>query len=40
MNVIRSEEDLREIHYKAENNQGKTFYYYLTIAACTARKVL
>ena len=29
MNVIRSEEDLLEIHQKAENNQGKTFYYYL-----------
>ena len=29
MNVIRSEEDLKEIHQKAANNQGKTFYYYL-----------
>ena len=29
MNVIRSEADLMEIHQKAENNQGKTFYYYL-----------
>ena len=29
MNVIRSEADLRAIHQKAENNQGKTFYYYL-----------
>ena len=29
MNVIRSEADLMEIHHKAENNQGKTFYYYL-----------
>jgi len=29
MNVIRSEEDLKEIHQKAANNKGKTFYYYL-----------
>ena len=29
MNVIRSEADLMEIHRKAANNQGKTFYYYL-----------
>ena len=29
MNVIRSEEDLREINHKASNNKGKTFYYYL-----------
>ena len=29
MNVIRSEEDLKEINYKASNNKGKTFYYYL-----------
>ena len=29
MNVIRSEEDLKEINHKASNNKGKTFYYYL-----------
>ena len=29
MNVIRSEADLKEIHQKAANNKGKTFYYYL-----------
>ena len=29
MNVIRSEADLMEINYKASNNKGKTFYYYL-----------
>ena len=29
MNVIRSEEDLKEINRKAANNKGKTFYYYL-----------
>lgn len=29
MNAIQLEEDLWEIHRKAANNQGKTFYYYL-----------
>ena len=29
MNAIRSEADLWEIHRKAANSQGKTFYYYL-----------
>ncbi|MBT9674037.1 hypothetical protein GPK89_04715 [Gemmiger formicilis] len=39
MNVIKSEEDLWEIHSKAANNKGKTFYYYLANDVTLTRQI-
>ncbi|MFR5794607.1 MAG: hypothetical protein ACLUI3_02905 [Christensenellales bacterium] len=39
MNAIQLEEDLWEIHRKAANNKGKTFYYYLANDVTLTRQI-